>query len=311
MKKNVALFFVTLILISCSKDANHSTRTDSTVLFSTATTSPVSTEDINWDICIDASESNFEREASPTGTRLVVTCDSKTDEGTITQIEKMEKSIVWNMNFHETFGAKMGIKDGKMILSQWSQDERFVYLEPYFCCADLPQDYFFNYFQDSPALYRLDLISGKYDEILEPNPGNLLAGYSFEFSPNNRILASINSENLSEIHLLDLETNEFSTVQIDPPFLGGAISWSPDSKNLLITTTNQSWILENKAENTFVYFLFEIKSSSLSILFETNSLYLPAWENMDSILLKSTENETLITYDLSQKKFIPNTIPTP
>lgn len=313
MKRDIALSFALLFLVSCSENESYfESMAESTALATIpiVTAPPATTEDIFWDICDGAVEPNLERDISPSGTWFVVNCDSENTKATaITKIAKIDKSIVWDLSFYEVFGNEAGINDGKMIVAQWSYDERFVYLKPYFCCTDSPQDYFFNYFQNGRALYRLDLKSGEHEITLQPNPDNLFAGYAYKFSPNNKILASINSEKLNEINILDLDTGKTSIIQINKPLIGGALSWSPDSENILVVTTDGSWVLETKTKDNFTYLLLDMKNSSLTVLFKMDTLYLPVRETPDSILLQSIQDDSLITYDLSQRQFISTLTP--
>lgn len=254
---------------------------------------------------LDAANELCPSDISPKGEWLALVCDG------YTKFFRLGGNTLWDVPFYENFGVQYGVSDGNLQIFHWSKDGRFVYLVPYFCCADSPQDAFFNYFNKGSALYRLDLQTGRVTITLRPN--SIWAGYAIKFSPNDKYLAYIDGEGYGELSIYTLQTGETHQVTFDG-FFGGAFDWSPDSKKVAIVAA-KTWCRPGSCDSSedyqYSYYLIDTRDWSSSRLFNNQQGYYPTWEDNDSIIFKPLfdEGDDLL-YRLGDKSITAIT-PTP
>jgi hypothetical protein len=229
-----------------------------------------------------------------------------------TKIIKRDGTLSWIIPFYETYGINAkssdfpdGIKDGEMLLTHWSSDGRFVYIEPYWCCVDGPGYRLYNTW----ALYRLNLNTGFIRTILPPGT------YSTSISSDDKFLIYGHGEELS---LLNLDTMGENRINTNPVYDEiGFFDWSPESDKVIFIGATGAWWEEN--DNGLSLLVLDLKSMVTTILIQNdNRLIEPlsyatgntSWINSDEIkLMDSYGNKYL--YRLSTKTLIPELTPTP
>ena len=271
----------------------------------------LSTADASWHVCDGAKQPNYKTDLSPNGEWLVVICNSSNSSSqTSTKVFRLDGSLKWQVPFYTTFGVYQksssspdGIRDGEMKIVHWSSDNKNVYLTPYLCCLDEPENIFFNYFQKGPALYQMDLQTGEVKNILHPYVGNEFAGYGFAFSPDDKYLAYIGSEDLGFIYIYSLQDATQKKIPLGNDRVGGGILWFPDGGKLIIITSKGNWSV--KPSNTFAYYLVDTQNTSLKLLFEKQELYFPSWSGGANLILAPENGNSPMLFNFSDNSFSP------
>jgi hypothetical protein len=198
-----------------------------------ATLNAMETLDAVPDTACDATDSNDGKFLSPDGQWIALVCRlNTTTRATNTKVFRLDGTALWNVPFYETYGRFHEFQDGVMRIYHWSKDGNFAYLIPSFCCADAPQDIFFNYFQTGVGLYRLDLKSGKLNTVLPPETTSVFPGYAFSFSPSDKYLAYLGPKNLNEINVSTFKSGNIEKISLNKYDFCGNFKWSADSKKL-------------------------------------------------------------------------------
>lgn len=227
--------------------------------------------------------SNF----SPDHEWTILTCDHGD-----TKVSRNDGSASWEVPFYEKYGMFYGIKDGTMGLQHWSKDNQFAYFIPYFCCLDVPESDFFNDFRLGPALYRLNLNSGKITTTLPPDLNDMVAGYSFAFSPNDKYLVYDGPH--SALSLYELKTGKTEEIDLGDEYLFyGRYNWSADSKQLAFIAFHSI----STQQSAYSYFVMNISDLASTRLMEKSQIYDFTWT--DPALLTLTSADETLDFDLA------------
>ncbi len=348
MKRIVCLLSIVLILVSCAPLAVSpvSVSTSPSPLLSTITSIPISTQTqipksistiqtttllVNpsptptimptkliplltaqayWmNVCAGATEPDYEEDLSPDGNWIAVKCQDKS--GFIgTKISRLDGTLSWQVPFYETYGKSLGMNVGEMHVVHWSKDGNYTYLVPYFCCADEPGNIFFNYFQDTLALYRLDLRTGKLTTTLQPF-GNVFSGYSASLSPSSKYLTYVISNSPRDIHINDLQTGDAYTLTIDLQYIvSGNFEWSSDGTQAIFMGVKFGWGSETPISNGISYFLLDLKTKTSNHIFDQPDMDQVSWTQDGNIILHNVSGKDGLLYNLQNNTFTVVT-PTP
>jgi hypothetical protein len=114
----------------------------------------------------------------------------------------------------------------------WTNDHRYFYFR-YIVHGD--GGYFFG---STIALWRMDLTTGKVDEVLRPTIVERRFSGRFmdlSFSPSGRRLAYIYQTEGSDLNLVDMKTGALQVIPIPDPYtLAGVFLWQPNGTSLIL-----------------------------------------------------------------------------
>jgi Tol biopolymer transport system component len=178
--------------------------------------------------------------------------------------------------------------------------------------VDIPEDVFFNYFLTAPALYRLDLRKGKVTTTLSPFSGGILPGYNASFSPTDRHLAYVASNDPRVVNVYDLQSGEIFTITVDEQYIAsGNFTWSKDGNQIVFMAVKYGWPHEERlGANGVSYFLLDVGEHTSLHIFDQEEIYPISWtEDGNIVLHRIYDGETLV-YHLKRNKFTSIT-PTP
>jgi hypothetical protein len=287
-----------------------STKLPTPTVLPDATVSAKQTLDATSITACNIGESTETESLSPNGQWAAFVCELNPSQtrATNTKIFRLDGTASWEVPFYETYGRFHGFQDGTMNLFHWSKDGQFAYFIPSFCCLDVPQSTYFNYFRISAALYRLDLTSGKVTTTLAPDPSDLTAGYSFAFSPNDKYL--IYRENYHIFAIYTLKTGKIERIDLKDKWLDGGFSWSPDSKKVVFVIDNTTYNAPDGVPSyKFDYYLFQIGDAEPKRIVEVEDTYRLTWLPENRLLFNDAEHPML--YDMTTNSFVPVPTPTP
>ncbi len=266
--------------------------------------------------CWGAQDVHYE-DLSPDGNWFAVMCQpNDPSEFYGTKIVNLNSDVVWDVPFYETYGIFQknaappdGIRKGQMQVAHWTNDGNYVYLEPYFCCADSPQNIFFSFFADTPALYRLDLRTGKLTVTLQPFIDDIFADYYTSFSPNDAYLVYVIPSSPREINFYDLQTGNTFTITVDEKYIAsGRFSWSPDGNMAIFIAVKSEWSYgQNPTKDGVSYFLMDLKERKSIRLFDKEDIYEVSWTQDGNIILHEVSGKDGLLYNFQNNEFIPVT----
>ncbi len=271
------------------------------------------TAQVSWNVCEGADEPYYEKDISPDGKWLVVACDpNDPSKFNGAKVVKLDDSAIWEVSFYDSYGVFQknelppdGIKEGQMGVTHWTKDGNYVYLHPYFCCADAPEYLFFNYFNNALALYRLDLRTGKITPTLQPYTDNIFAGYYVSFSPTDEYLTYVASDSPRDVHVYNLQTGDVFTVTVDKQYIAsGKFSWSQDGNKAIFMAVKSGWSdWETSVSNGISYFLLDLKMQSSLHLFDQQDMYRVGWTSDGNIILHNTSGKDDLLYNFQNNRF--------
>jgi hypothetical protein len=261
---------------------------------------------------------------SPNHSWRIISCLDPKTGFLFTKFIENNGSKYWIVPFYETFAIKIedksfreGLKDGQMIVMHWSGDGKFAYLYPYICCIDGPV-----LFNGVPALYQLDLNTGKLKDML-PFGGRI------GFSPDDKYLAYRTIP--AAVHLRNLETGDDISFQLRSKYVDlGVFSWSPDSKKLIFVAALKDWDTSmydptpvNK--DGFSLLLLDLETMKVTTLIDNDlRMFVPGsysyqdenvWIGNDKLYLMGREEGKTYIYDVAKRQLIlvsaPTSTPTP
>lgn len=328
--KLLILVTISLVLLACTTEETIPiTETAPKILSVTQTSSPYPTQTftptffpnkINYQATADlltngrVCEGAVVMGTSPNKDWAIINCDpNPSEQKSITKIIRLDKTASWEISFYEIYGVYADIGDGYISAIHWSNDGNYVYLRPSFCCVDAPENIFFNFFGNSIGVYRLNLFTGETTTSLRPSSESLVASYAVSFSSTERFLAYTHSSNVTEINIQNLQTGELKKIVLNSKFnASGMFSWSPDDKKLIVVATTSNWQPYGNAlaEDSVSYFIYDVETEEIQLLFNKSDLYRPSWLSNEKLEFNPLfENEKLV-YDLQSHTYIQVT-PTP
>lgn len=251
---------------------------------------------------------------SPNKEWAIINCDPNPSEvKSITKVIRLDKTASWEISFYEIYGVYAEIGDGYIGAVHWSKDGAFVYLDPSFCCVDAPQDVFFNYFGKNIGVYRLDLKTGKLTTTLQPIFKNHVSSYAVSFSNKDKYIAYTHSIAPTRIYIQNIQTGKTAEITLDSKFnASGMFSWSSDDKNLVIVATTPNWqpYGNSLSEDSVSYFIYDVESEEIQLLFNKFDLYRPSWLSNEKLEFNQLFSDEKLIYDLPSRTFM-QVIPTP
>lgn len=210
----------------------------------------------------------------------VAYCEYPDTHFNYTAIIKADNSTRWEVPFYETWGSQQisdawpdGIKDGEMSLFAWSPDEKYVFLNPYFCCLDGPGMMFVAGY----GLFQLDLATGTIAQI----DGGSAA---FALSPDTKKLARYDYD-AKQVIIQNLETGNNVTFKINPQFeIVGIFNWSPDGDKVVFSAADENWF--DEASGFTVYLIDLNKRNIRQLLYEPPHYYVAIeWSTNEEIII--------------------------
>lgn len=134
----------------------------------------------------------------------------------------------WNLSSKTLIGVD---REDFVHVSHWSNDGAYVYIY-----VNPHTDGYWESFHQGMVLYGLNLESGEISEVL-PRGKSERIYYSFSFSPNDRRLAYIKTDQSPVIlNIRDMQTGTGQSYEFDPKYnTGGNFVWSPDSQKLVFS----------------------------------------------------------------------------
>jgi WD40 repeat protein len=275
---------------------------------STATVAPLETLDAASDSACGSARVYSDPSLSPNQHWIAIVCEPDPQKSdTYTKIFRADGTIVWEIPFYETYGHSIGFHDGAMGLYHWSNDGQFAYLTPHFCCADEPENIFFNGYMTANGLYRLDLGSGKLTTTLPPVTGDVFAGYAFSFSPNDKYLAYVSPEKLNEIRVYELKTGHIEKISLEKYDFCGKFVWAPDGKTLAFVAYRNT----SQDKGIYAYYWMSVFDWLPNKVTENQAT---RWE--ETCCLRWTQEGNLmigddLLFDFSKKSLVVLPSPTP
>lgn len=156
----------------------------------------------------------------------------------------------------------------------WNNDESVLIIRSFI--LPCPENFLCLY-SDGEALYDVNLESGEFSTLLDPQA---TSSYAFSVSPDGKYLGYVNQATPEEVYIRDLSSGKENKILLQGKFLKvGAFVWTPDSKEILffgISYTNELFYSS--------LFLFDRINSSLSILLDNHpGTYFPGdWSSNTS-----------------------------
>jgi len=249
----------------------------------------------------------FERNYSPDGNWVAFVCNGSDLGG----YNLKRLSNTWLISYNETFGLKYEKVNGlgRLKIRHWSSDGKYLYFAPY-----MGGDGGCVIYNEGQALFRLDLMSGKYSEILSPPKD--LAVYNFSFSNDDTYLGFI--ETRSEhptLKLHDLTSGAQQEILLGEQYSGaGYVIWSPDNASIIFSARSG----EDCESMTYYLILMDMKSHNQKVILqgEQADSYQPIrWLDESHILMAEWFSENyyslnirtgeVLHYDLSEASASP------
>ena len=193
----------------------------------------------------------------------------------------------------------------------WSKDGKYLYLRPYFCCADGPG----LQFTDGYSLLRLNLQTGALETYFQP-VANFFEGYAFSFSPDDRYLVYVEREQPRVIFINDLLSGEQKTLTFKTTYSDiGMFAWVPNSYKVIFVAAGSNW---SGGQNGFSLFLYDLNLRQLTLLIDNDMRQLsPIGEGVQQDLWISESEIILMDYssnyfklNIYTKELTPYTPPT-
>jgi WD40 repeat protein len=170
---------------------------------------------------------------------------------------------------------------------------------------------FFNRFQNSLAIYRIDLRTGKIAATLQPFHGDVIPGYAVSFSPSDKYLTYVISDSVRDVHVYNLQTGDIFTITIDTQYdASGKFEWSPDGNKAIFVAAKSGWGSETPINNGISCFLLDLKTRSSNHLFDQQDMYRVSWTQDGNIVLHDVSGDNGLLYNFQSNTFTSVT-PTP
>jgi hypothetical protein len=193
-----------------------------------------------------------------------------------TKLIKTDFSQSWTISYNDFRWSNK--PDVYLSVYRWTQDGHYVYLEP-----GLPGGSGFyapGYFWNSNHLYRLNLISGKFETILSDSEN----GFAFSLSPDGQYLAYANALEKKVVHIRNMSSGEEQQFLLDGDYvLTGTFVWKLDNTKLFFASALNGWE-DGKAGISI--FMLTLKNMHIqTVLFDDMRLLVPnrdyVWSNRE------------------------------
>lgn len=197
-----------------------------------------------------------------------------------TAIIKADNSTRWEVPFYETWGSQQisdawpdGIKDGEMSLLAWSPDEKYVFLNPYFCCLDGPGMMFVAGY----GLFQINTATGVITEIDN-------GATAFALSSDTKKLVRYDYDT-KQVVIQNLETGNNVTFEVNQQFeIVGIFKWSPDGDKVVFSAADENWFDEKSG---FTLYLIDLNKNAIKqLLYEPPHYYVAVeWSTNEEIII--------------------------
>jgi hypothetical protein len=227
---------------------------------------------------------------SPNGQWVEVFCNQDTLE-----IVNMDETRKWEISSDTLINSYTEYFGG---VNHWSNDGAYAYID-----FDPHTDGYWEPYHQGIVLYRLDLQTGQISEVLPLGKSDWIF-YSFAFSPNDRRLAYIVTDNSPvTLNIRDMQTGDEHSFEFDPKYnTGGGFVWSPDSQQLVFSITQFDTSNYEYVATSII--LWDRDASELTTLIKDHPSHMKVieWASETTIVLQAeilgpTETKT-INYEL-------------
>jgi hypothetical protein len=226
---------------------------------------------------------------SPNGQWVEVNC-----EPDVIKIVRIDESKVWDVSSN---GLIAPYTDHFVYVARWSNDGTYVYV-----FVDPHTDGYWEFFHQGIVLYRLTLEAGQFSEVLPLGKSDWWIFYSFSFSPNDRRLAYIvTDQSPVRLNLRDMQTGDEQSFEFESKYnTGGAFLWSPDSQKLVFSITQfDTNIYEHIATSIILW--DKEKPDPSTLIKDHKEILVPIeWVNDTKIILQiQYKSDTRFEFDLT------------
>ncbi len=237
-----------------------------------------------------------ERYDSPEGKWVAVRC---IDNGLGVYV-RTDPSRHWYFSYYDLYGAKYqhGNRLGHLYPLQWSSDGKSLYL-----VARWSGDGGCPIYVDGSGLYRLDLASGVYTELIVD--ADKYPYGSFSIANDDAYAAHIprSPDGHAALILLDLSTDRQEVIPLGDTYReGGSLIWSPDNQRIVFAARSG----DDDCAATYYVVSMNLTDRSQKIMLRGTTAYLPvSWETADQVLLQTDSTGELFTLDLASGEIEP------
>jgi hypothetical protein len=224
---------------------------------------------------------------SPNGQWFEVNC-----EPDVIKIIYIDESKIWDISSNRLIGL---YSDHFVHVFHWSNDGTYVYvfINPH-------TDGYWESFHQGIVLYRLTLETGQISEVLPLGKSDWIF-YSFAFSPNDRRLAYIMTDQSPVIlNLRDMQSGDEQSFEFGPKYnTGGRFVWSPNSQKLVFSIRQFDTSIYEHIATSIVLWEKEKSDTTIMIKDHEENLVPIEWVNDTKIMLQvQYEDETKFEFDL-------------
>ena len=216
-----------------------------------------------------------------------------------------DSSKSWFFSYYDTFGLKYenGNHFGKIKPKYWSNDGKYLYFFPFF-----GGDGGCVFYAEGQALFRLDLESGKYSEVLLPTENS--SYYNFSFSNDEKYLGYFEVwQKYPILNLLNLTTNKHQEIPLGEKYSGaGYLIWSQDDNQVLFSARSG-----DECESMVYYLVtLNLENQIQKIVFEGDKeKYFPVkWIDENLILVEAGFSEEYFYLNTGTGEILPYNEPT-
>ena len=197
----------------------------------------------------------------------ILHCNSLSDHGRIVKFieDKGKKVLTVSLDDKNIFS----LKDNFYISLEAERISKnsSLYLFPSYHPIGSSIDGWYPYipFRYRTGFYRLDLQTGDFGAILNPNSFSG-SDYSYALSPNEKYLIFSNRQEKNVFYLRDMITSIDKEFQLDIDIENiGDFVWTPDGANVVFVAGYKGWA-DNKAGTSL--YIFNLQTSQINVLLD-------------------------------------------
>ncbi len=237
-----------------------------------------------------------DRYDSPDGKWIAIRC---IDNG-LGVYFRTDPSRHWYFSYYDLYGAEYqhGNRLGHLYPLHWSSDGKSLYF-----VARWSGDGGCPMYLDGSALYRLDLGTGVYSELIADS-GEYPYG-SFSIANDDAYAAHIprSPDGHAVLVLLNLATKVQEVIPLGDTYKeGGSLIWSPDNQRIVFSARSG----DDDCVATYYVVLMNLADRSQKIMLRGGTAYLPvSWESANQVVLQTDTPGELFTLDLVSGKVTP------
>lgn len=212
-----------------------------------------------------------------------------------------DNSKVWRLSYDEVFGLKYGVSNsfGRLIPKHWSIDGKYLYFTPF-----EGGDGGCVIYNEGKALFRINLLSGEFFEIIAPSQD--FSNYNFSFSTDDIYLGLIETwreHPILKLHNLISDTQQ--EILLGEQYSGaGYVIWSPDNSYIFFSARSG-----NECDKmTYYLILMSMRSREQKIIMEgvRDETYQPIqWNDQNHVIMAEWFSEIFYDLDLTTGNIVP------